>query len=104
MIRALRKHGFQKIDQSGSYQKWQNKDGTCGNYDTHIHGIFSYEASDVALIILHSRESRMVAGYGAVWSALGGSRPREISFLANSIWLGARVGELDLGSGPSNSS
>jgi hypothetical protein len=54
--------------------------------------------------ILHSRESRMVVCYGAAWSALGGSRPREISFLANSIWLGARVVEEDLGSGPSNSS
>ncbi|MDI9397080.1 MAG: type II toxin-antitoxin system HicA family toxin [Candidatus Pacebacteria bacterium] len=27
MIRALRKHGFQQIDQSGSHQKWRNEDG-----------------------------------------------------------------------------
>jgi hypothetical protein len=25
VIRALRKHGFQQIDQSGSHQKWQMK-------------------------------------------------------------------------------
>jgi hypothetical protein len=30
-----------------------------------LHGILSYQAPDIALIILHSRESRMVAvGYG----------------------------------------
>jgi predicted RNA binding protein YcfA (HicA-like mRNA interferase family) len=27
VIRALRKHGFQQIDQSGSHQKWRNEDG-----------------------------------------------------------------------------
>ncbi len=27
VIRALRKHGFQQIDQSGSHQKWRNEEG-----------------------------------------------------------------------------
>ena len=35
-----------------------------------LHGILSYQAPDIALIILHSRESRMVVGYGAALCSL----------------------------------
>ena len=27
VVRVLRQHGFQKIDQAGSHQKWRNPDG-----------------------------------------------------------------------------
>jgi predicted RNA binding protein YcfA (HicA-like mRNA interferase family) len=27
VVRVLRQHGFQKIDQAGSHQKWRNSDG-----------------------------------------------------------------------------
>ena len=55
-----------------------------------LHGMFSYEASDVVLIILHSRESRMVGLWGSLKCVRGKEATRD-QFL----------GELDLAGGES---